>query len=75
MDDFGIVDAEGERIRSKKSKQKDLSPVSITKLTPIQMPNVDMDHLKAGRKEFSKDEWLDILFRSTGMELDELSYR
>lgn len=74
-DDFGIVDMDGAELRSKKSKQKDLSPVSITKLTPIQMPNVDMEQLKAGRKEFSKDEWLDILLRSTGMEPDELSYR
>ena len=74
-DDFGIVDMDGAELRSKKSKQKELSPVSITKLTPIQMPNVDMNQLKAGRKEFTKDEWLDILLRSTGMEPDELSYR
>ncbi len=37
-DDFGIVDMDGAELRSKKSKQKDVSPVSITKLTPIQMP-------------------------------------
>lgn len=75
MDDFGIVDSEGERIRSKKSKQKDATPISIRKLTPIQMPHVDMDGLKEGRKQFSKEEWLDILLRSTGMEPDELTYR
>lgn len=45
-DDFGIVDQDGAELRSKKSKQKDLTPVSITKLTPIQMPNVDMNQLK-----------------------------
>ena len=75
MDDFGIVDSEGEKIRSKKSKQKDATPISIRKLTPIQMPHVDMDGLKEGRKQFSKEEWLDILLRSTGMEPDELTYR
>lgn len=75
MDDFGIVDSDGAKIRSKKSKQKDATPISIRKLTPIQMPHVDMDGLKEGRKQFSKDEWLDILLRSTGMEPDELSYR
>ena len=74
-DDFGIVDQDGAELRSKKSKQKDLTPVSITKLTPIQMPNVDMNQLKQGRKDFTKNEWLDVLLRSTGMEPDELSYR
>ena len=74
-DDFGIVGVDGGELRSKKSKQKDISPVSITKLTPIQMPNVDMNQLKEGRKAFNKNEWIDVLLRSTGMEPDELSYR
>ncbi len=50
-------------------------PIQIMKLTPIQMPRVDIDELKAGRKAFSKNEWMDILLRSIGMEPDELSYR
>ena len=75
MDDFGIVDSEGAALRSKKQKQKDINPISIRKLTPIQMPHVDMDELKSGRKNFSKDEWIDVLLRSTGMEPDELAYR
>lgn len=50
-------------------------PIQIRKLTPIQMPHVDIDELKAGRKAFTKDEWMDILLRSIGMEPDELSYR
>ena len=74
-DDFGEVDDYGAEQRQKRSKQKNDSPVSITKLTPIQMPNVDMKQLKEGRKAFSKDEWIDVLLRSTGMEPDELSYR
>lgn len=39
------------------------------------MPYVDMDELKQGRKAFTKDEWIDILLRSVGMEADELTYR
>lgn len=74
-EDFGIVDEEGAALRSKKSKQKDMSPISVRKLTPIQMPTVDMDQLKEGRKHFTKDEWLDVLLRSTGMEPTELTYR
>lgn len=34
-----------------------------------------MDGLKEGRKDFTKEEWLDILMRSIGMEPDELTYR
>lgn len=72
---FGIVDTDGDPLRSKQKKQKDLSPISIRKLTPIQMPHVDMDELKNGRSVFNKEEWIDILLRSTGMEPDALSYR
>lgn len=50
-------------------------PIQIRKLTPVQMPHVDIDELKAGRKNFTKDEWIDILLRSIGMEPDELTYR
>ena len=35
---FGIEDIEGNPLRSKQKKQKDISPISIRKLTPIQMP-------------------------------------
>lgn len=50
-------------------------PIVIRKLTPIQMPHVDINELKEGRKAFSKDEWIDVLLRSIGMEPDELNYR
>lgn len=72
---FGIVDEEGEPIRSRQKKQKDTSPISIRKLTPIQMPHIDINELKQGRKTFTKDEWLDVLMRSIGMEPEELSVR
>lgn len=39
------------------------------------MPHVDMDEVKNGRKAFTKEEWMDILLRSTGMEPDKLSDR
>lgn len=50
-------------------------PIQIRKLTPIQMPHIDIEELKNGRQAFTKDEWIDILLRSIGMEPDELSYR
>lgn len=70
-----IITPSGDRLQSKRKKQKDQTPISIRKLTPIQLPNVDMDGLKEGRKDFTKEEWLDILMRSIGMEPDELTYR
>lgn len=51
------------------------TPISIRKLTPIQMPHVDIEELKQGRKAFMQDEWMDVLLRSIGMEPDKLTYR
>ncbi len=72
---FGIIDADGNTLQSKQKKQKDISPISIRKLTPIQMPHIDIDDLKRGRQAFTKEEWLDVMLRSIGMEPDELTYR
>lgn len=69
---FGIIDADGNTLQS---KQKNISPISIRKLTPIQMPHIDIEDLKRGRQAFTKEEWLDVMLRSIGMEPDELTYR
>ena len=50
----------------------DQNPFIIETVTPIQMPNMDMDELIEGRKQFSKEEWIDILIRSIGMEPTQL---
>ena len=62
-------------LQDRKPKKKNESLISICKLTPIQMPHVDLDELKKGRKAFSKEEWIDVLLRSIGMEPDQLTYR
>lgn len=51
------------------------SPIKIAKLNPIQMPHVDINELKEGRKAFTKNEWIDVILRSIGMEPDQLSER
>lgn len=56
-------------------EEKNDSPIHIQKLTPIQMPHVDINELKEGRKAFTKEEWIDVLLRSIGMEPDILKYR
>lgn len=50
-------------------------PISIRKLTPIQMPHIDIEELKQGRRAFSKEEWIDVMLRSIGMEPDTLRIR
>ena len=55
--------------------KKNTQPIRIRKLTPIQMPHVDMDEVRNGRKAFTKNEWMDILLRSTGMEPESFSER
>lgn len=67
-----IVQLEYEYVEEDK---KNGNPIHIYKLTPIQMPHVDMEDLKAGRKAFAKNEWIDVLLRSIGMEPDELEER
>ncbi|OUQ45270.1 TIGR02688 family protein [Drancourtella sp. An12] len=67
-----IVQLDYEYVEEEK---KNGMPVQIRKLTPIQMPHVEIDELKEGRKRFTEDEWLDIMMRSIGMEPDVLSER
>jgi len=59
-----IVQLEYEYIE----EEKKASPIHIKKLTPVQMPSIDMDSLKGARQAFTKEEWITILLRSTGME-------
>ena len=63
---FGITDIDGQPISSKQKKQKDISPISIHKLTPIQMPHVDIEEVREGRKAFTQEEWMDVMLRSCG---------
>lgn len=67
-----IVQLDYEYVEEEK---KNGYPIQIRKLTPIQMPHVDIAELKQGRKAFTKDEWIDVLLRSIGMEPDALSAR
>lgn len=50
-------------------------PFIINKLTPVQMPSIDMDEFKKARGKFTTEEWIDIILRSTGMEPDKLNER
>lgn len=56
-------------------EDKKASPIHILKLNPIQMPHVDIKDLQEGRKNFTKEEWIDVMLQSIGMEPDELNER
>lgn len=63
------------RDEPKKKKKKDAPVIAINSLKPIQMPSVDINELKQGRKAFTKEEWIDVMLRSIGMEPDRLTER
>ena len=54
---------------------KNRNPVTIRKLTPVQMPEIDFEEFKQMRENFTDEEWIDIILRSTGMEPDKFNER
>ena len=59
----------------KGSKKNKVSPFEIEELTPIQLPHMDMQEFFEGRRQFTKDEWIDVLLRSVGMEPTQFENR
>lgn len=51
------------------------SPFSLFTLKPIQMPNMNMDEVFEARKQFDRDQWIDVLLRSVGMEPANIEQR
>lgn len=44
------------------------SPFRIQTLKPIQLASFDADEFTAARSQFTRDEWLDLVLRSTGVD-------
>ena len=51
------------------------NPIKIRNLQPIQLPNIDLDEILINRRNFTRDEWIDILLRSCGMEPTQFDNR
>lgn len=51
------------------------SPFGLLTLKPIQMPNMNMDEVFDARANFSREQWIDMLLRSIGMEPANLESR
>lgn len=53
--------------------EKHKIPFTASSLDPIQLPNMDLEGLFEGRKNFTKEEWMDVLIRSMGIEPSQLT--
>jgi len=65
-----IVDMEYEHFEDKST-----SPWIINKLKPIQLSYFDYDNYLAARKQFTTDEWIDLLIQSIGFNPEKLGKR
>lgn len=61
-------------IKMEYSTESSQSPFVISSLKPIQIPNVNINDFIEKRKNFTKDEWIDVLIRTIGMEPTQLEY-
>lgn len=68
---WAIVDLE---FQEPEEGKKD-SPFHIADLKPIQLARFDFDEFCEGRKAISRDEWLDALIRSIGLEPEQMDLR
>jgi ATP-dependent Lon protease len=57
------------------SEERDTLPWVIENLKPIQMSRIFMDEYKEGRKEFTNDEWIDLLLQTIGLNPNEFTKR
>lgn len=57
------------------SDERDHIPWLIEALKPIQISNVDVSEFKIERAKFSKEEWIDVLMQSIGLNPDEFTLR
>ncbi len=57
------------------SDEKDSTPWIIENLKPIQIANIDVEEYKEVRKNFTKDEWINVLMQSIGLNPSEFTDR
>ena len=55
--------------------EKNASPWILSSLKPIQLSNLDFDGYLKARREFSTDEWIDLLIQSIGFNPEMFSNR
>lgn len=55
--------------------EKGAIPWVIETIKPIQISISNLDEFKEGRKSFSKEEWMDVLLQTMGLNPDEFTFR
>ncbi|PHS52816.1 MAG: TIGR02688 family protein [Lutibacter sp.] len=55
--------------------ERDSTPWIIENIKPIQVSNVDVDEYKEARKAFTKEEWIDVLLQTIGLNPEEFTFR
>lgn len=57
------------------SDERDHTPWMVESLKPIQVSNVDVQEYKDVRQHFEKEEWMDVLLQSIGLNPEEFTFR
>lgn len=57
------------------SDERDASPWIIESLKPIQIANVDLEEYKELRRNFTRDEWIDLIMQTIGLNPEEFTLR
>jgi len=55
--------------------EKKDSPFHIVDLKPIQLARFDEEEFVDGRAQFTREEWVDVLIRTLGLEPDRMDWR
>ncbi len=71
-DDEGIAEAGATQPGGGK-RDDDTSPVIMTKFTPFEVVNVRLPEFTAKRTNFTREEWVDVIIRSIGLNSDVYS--
>lgn len=62
-------------VRLERNEDSSKYPVMIGKFSPMQVSADEMDDFIAKRAEFTRDEWLDLLINSIGLNPDKFDFR
>lgn len=55
--------------------ERDSTPWIIENIKPIQVSNADVEEYREARKAFEKEEWIDVLLQTIGLNPDEFTFR
>lgn len=58
-----------------RTDEKNATPWIVENIKPIQISNVDVEEYKEARQYFTKEEWIDLLIQTMGLNPDEFSFR